>query len=187
MAWTEPKTWLPGAVLTASELNEQLRDNTAHLYETSLPVGGITMFSGDVSTLPSNWKLCDGTAGTPDLRGRFIVGAGDSYSQGDTGGANEVALTAANMPAHVHGSGSLSTSSAGAHTHSMTYRNLSNASGVSQTYVNLSSSSGSGNAGIDAAGAHTHSISGNTSSVGSGLEHENRPPYYALAYIMRVA
>ncbi len=46
--------------------------------------------------------MCDGTLGTPNLRDRFVVGAGDSYSLGATGGANTVILTVAQMPAHTH-------------------------------------------------------------------------------------
>lgn len=54
------------------------------------PSGGffIAMWSGAVNNVPLGWQLCDGTGGTPDLRNRFIVGAGDTYSPGDTGGSN---------------------------------------------------------------------------------------------------
>jgi len=44
------------------------------------------MWKGTVGTIPSGWVLCDGNNGTPDLRSRFIVGAGGSYTPGDTGG-----------------------------------------------------------------------------------------------------
>lgn len=44
------------------------------------------MWSGAVNAIPAGWALCNGENGTPDLRNRFIVGAGDEYSVGDTGG-----------------------------------------------------------------------------------------------------
>ena len=49
-----------------------------------VPSGGIIMWSGD--TIPEGWKLCDGTEGTPDLRDRFVLGAGGSYATGEVGG-----------------------------------------------------------------------------------------------------
>jgi len=45
------------------------------------------MWSGAVLDIPEGWALCDGTQGTPDLRNRFIVGSGDTFSPGDSGGA----------------------------------------------------------------------------------------------------
>jgi hypothetical protein len=70
-----------------------------------VPVGSIIMWSGTeaaAAAIPNNWKLCDGTNGTPDLRDRFIVGAGNNYDIGDTGGSESVTLTADNLPEHSH-------------------------------------------------------------------------------------
>lgn len=131
-----------------------------------IPTGVIVMWSGSIASIPSGWALCDGTNGTPDLRERFIVGAGGnnpsvdslSYSVGDTGGANSVTLSEAQMPTHNHavyhhagwqGPGANTPGAGG---------------GDTQTYV----------------------IAGVTSSSGSSQPHENRPPYYALAYIMKL-
>ena len=47
----------------------------------------IVPFSGSIISIPSGWTLCDGTNGTPDLQDKFIVGAGDTYNPGITGGA----------------------------------------------------------------------------------------------------
>ena len=52
-----------------------------------VPKGGIIKWSGAVADIPGGWALCDGTNGTPDLRNRFIVGAGDTYNPNDTGGS----------------------------------------------------------------------------------------------------
>ncbi|MBW3015323.1 hypothetical protein KY330_02800 [Candidatus Woesearchaeota archaeon] len=65
-----------------------------------LPIGTISPFY--LSTCPEGWSLADGTDGTPDLRDRFIVGAGSSYALGDTGGEDYHTLTIAEMPSHTH-------------------------------------------------------------------------------------
>ena len=185
--------------------------------DSSPPIGAVLMYSGSIASLPSSWKLCDGTNGTPDLRDRFIVGAEGAYDQGDTGGADDVTLTTAQMPGHnhsgpshshstpnhSHSSGSLSAGSAGAHTHGLQYTSVSLASPGTSRIIPNDSGALTANSVINSSGAHTHSISGSTSSTnggdtgesgtgntgnaGGGEAHENRPPYYALAYIMRVA
>lgn len=58
------------------------------------PVGGIIMFSGNTATLPTNWKVCDGSNGTPNLRDRFIVGAGTTYTAGTQGGSPDAVVVA---------------------------------------------------------------------------------------------
>lgn len=65
-------------------------------------MGGIIMWSGAVSNIPGGWALCDGTKGTPDLRDKFVIGAGNAYAEGATGGAPTHLLTAAEMPSHTH-------------------------------------------------------------------------------------
>jgi hypothetical protein len=109
----------------------------------AVPSGVITMWSGSVVSIPSGWLLCDGTNGTPDLRDRFIVGAGGTYTVNDTGGADSVQLSGSEMPSHSHGSGSLHTDSDGNHSHG----------GTAET-AGSHGHSGS----TDTAGAHTHRI-----------------------------
>lgn len=180
-----------------------------------IPSGLISMWSGAINTIPSDWALCDGTNGTPNLIDRFIVGAGDKYAIGDTGGADSVALTTAQLPSHSHGSGTLSVASAGSHshgsgtlstnttgshTHTFNGRNqltdgystlAKGAPGymLSQTSASTSSD-GSHSHTISgstaSSGSHSHTISGATATSGSDQAHENRPPYYALAYIMKI-
>ena len=155
------------------------------------PSGGIIMWSGSLASIPAGWVLCDGTSGTPDLRGRFIVGAGDgSYAVGDTGGQDTVTLTANQIPSHNH-TFSGTTSTAGAHTHTHNDGSVLKASNNNEVSYTASTSNLSGNPSgttqsTNSSGSHSHTFSGTTSSVGSGQSHENRPPYYALAYIMKV-
>lgn len=177
---------------------------------TSLvPSGVIMMWSGATSAIPSGYVLCNGSNSTPDLRGRFVIGAqgdsGNTYDVGDTGGATSVTLSTSNMPAHTH-SFSGTTSSAGAHTHSVSdpghSHHLSyysagdggdgggaasgndsyNNSGNSQ---NLGTNSATTGISINSGGAHTHTVSGTTGSNGSGSAVSTVPPYYALCYIMK--
>jgi hypothetical protein len=51
-----------------------------------IPAGGIIMWSGSIGAIPTGYYLCDGQNGTPDLRDRFVVGAGNTYAVGNTGG-----------------------------------------------------------------------------------------------------
>ena len=151
---------------------------------TGIPSGVILLWSGSTGNIPSGWYLCNGSNGTPDLRNRFLVGAGDDYSVGNTGGSDSVTLSTANLPSHNH-SISLNTGS-DSHTHSFTGALHPSGSGPEQnqsggpedrTNFNYSRTTGSD--------SHSHSISGNTGNTGSGSAHENRPRYYALCYIMK--
>jgi hypothetical protein len=76
-----------------------------------VPIGAIVLWSGATDVIPPGWVICDGNNGTPDLRGKFVVGAGDAYAVNDTGGADEVDIS------HVHTVGTLVNDSQGAHTH----------------------------------------------------------------------
>lgn len=59
----------------------------------TIPAGTICLWHGSSDTIPANWALCNGENGTPDLRDRFVVGAGNSYSVGTTGGTATESLT----------------------------------------------------------------------------------------------
>jgi microcystin-dependent protein len=172
-----------------------------------VPSGVIVMWSGSTASIPSGWLLCDGTSGTPDLRDRFVVGAGSTYAVAATGGANTVTLDATQIPSHTHTfSGSTSaagshshsgsTSTNGAHTHGMVaaaYPDTFNSTQYvpSNTvvgnfgYRDWTDGNHSHSLSINAVGDHTHSVSGTTAGAGGGAAHENRPPYFALAYIMK--
>ena len=150
-----------------------------------IPKGLITMWSGSITNIPTGWALCNGQNGTPNLTDRFMVAAGGKYNVGSTGGADSVTLTTAQIPSHSHGSGTLTTSTDGSHTHvikpSLGYlgRAGTGAEDMLKYYSGTTTSTETG-------GAHSHSISGTTSNAGNGNSHENRPPYYALAYIMKL-
>ena len=148
---------------------------------TIFTTGMIMMFTG--STAPSGWAFCDGNNGTPDLRNRFIVGAGSTYSVGATGGHNEITLTTHQMPQHNH-------SFSGSQSHSHSFRgvggndhNDSERNAVVMRNDNNTMYTASSPSGVQSA---TVTISGTTHQQGGGAAHENRPPYYALSYIMKL-
>jgi microcystin-dependent protein len=138
-----------------------------------VPIGGIILWDGYLANIPSGYALCDGTNGTPDLRNKFIVGAGltlgaattfafaDNYATsgtgyyaiGATGGKDRHVLSIAELARHYHT--------------------------VNGAYI-------SGHDGNNP--QQTTQMSNNqTSSAGSDYAHENRPTYYALAFIKRIA
>ena len=67
-----------------------------------IPAGLICMWSGSSSNIPNGWALCNGNNNTPDLRDRFVLGAGKNYSVGAIGGEKEVILTIAKIPSYNH-------------------------------------------------------------------------------------
>jgi microcystin-dependent protein len=161
---------LDGAVTTAKIANSSV--TTAKLAPgVAIPTGVIVMWSGSTSNIPSGWALCNGANGTPDLRDRFVVGAGLNYNPGNTGGSNSVTLTEGQMPYHNHGI------SDPGHYHS------------AGPFVpgGQSSVGGGGNISSGAVTLNTDiKTTGITvNSTGGSQAHENRPPYYALAYIMK--
>lgn len=158
-----------------------------------IPIGGIIIWSGAENMIPNNWHLCDGTNGTPDLRNRFVIGAGNNYEINEVGGTDSVKLTISNLPSHNHSASlnlsGLTTNSAGAHTHPV-YKYMTTRQ-VSMDETLGAYSYGYGTVNIPTSGAHTHTISGSGTvsigNTGSGEAFDNMPPYYALCYIMKIA
>ncbi len=143
-----------------------------------VPSGVIWIWNGAAGAVPEGWALCDGSNGTPDLRGRFVLGCSDDYAQGSVGGEEEHKLVAAEMPSHSHvqrvTTSPTSTSSAAV----TQYRRITGTQTTSTAYTYATGSTASAST-----GART-TVS--TAASGSGNAHNNMPPYYALCYIMKL-
>ena len=123
-----------------------------------VPVGFIGLWSGALNAIPRGWALCNGQNGTPDLRDRFVVGAGSTYAVNAKGGEATHYLATSEMPSHSHGI--CSSSGRGTLIESATYtESHTDANGSARFW---------------------------TGYEGGGQAHENRPPYYALCYIMKI-
>lgn len=129
--------------------------------------GGMTIPRGVIweyyppedGSIPDGWAICDGTNGTPDLRDRFILGAGTKYTVGETGGEEEVTLTVDQMPRHnhpipLHGG---------------------DAAGTQYTFNTTKTNDSS---------TVFNTISSN--NTGFSQPHPNMPPYYVLVRIMKL-
>lgn len=178
------------AGVTATELQyldgvtSSIQTQLTNLSTTLMPSGAIILWSGAANAIPSGFVLCDGTNSTPDLRDRFVVGAGSTYAVGDTGGAASVSLTEANLPAHSH----TATVTDPGHTHTTSGRLVDSFDGGSDDYVMAdltTTGSTDDTQETSTTNSATTGISVALSSTGSGSAHENRPPYYALCYIMK--
>jgi hypothetical protein len=148
---------------------------TAFVMYNGVPSGGIIMWSGAIISIPSGWYLCDGTNGTPNLQDRFIVGAGNAYFVGATGGSTDATLvshthtatSSVTDPGHSHISDSNGAPNGGGAGAALTY-----GQGNHPGHPTLSASTGI-------------SIATTVSTEGSSATNANLPPYYALAYIMK--
>lgn len=137
------------------------------LTQRDAPVGAIVMQSVSATALGDDWKVCDGTDGTPDMRGYFVYGG-----TGVNGGAESHSHTSPN------------TESAGGHTHNVSV--LTN----EQDEDDLSGSSGTG---VPVARKHTHSATAQSSTGGAhthgvGVSGTDTvlPPYIQLYYVQRL-
>ena len=195
---------LANGAITSDKIADGAIDASKLSIGAVMPKGSILMWSGAIDgngnpvidgEPDTNWHICDGTDGTPDLADRFIVGAGGTYTVGDTGGSDTQTLTVANMPMHSHDF-SASTSVIGDHfhSHSYFYRDYSFWSaqyqeGIGTSHTLLGGATAQDHTGggdTSLAGSHSHTVSGTTNSSGSGQSFSILPSYYALAYIMYV-
>jgi hypothetical protein len=136
-----------------------LADTMTNLQSTLLPTGMIMMWNSP--NPPEGWGMCNGEGGKPDFRNRFPVGAGGNYTYGEKGGADTVTLTVAEIPAHSHG----------------------------QKLCDMNDNNGTK---YPAGGDDNRGCGGfiedakYIESTGGGDEHENRPPYLAVYYIIKL-
>jgi len=145
-----------------------------------IPTGVIVMWSGSIATIPSGWALCNGSNGTPDLRNQFIIGASvdvDGQSQTGITGANTKTggTKDAIVISHTH------TVTDPGHTHSY---DMGGGNGTVGVYEYFGSTPY--NASLSTGDIKNASTGITIQSTGSSGTNANLPPYYALAYIMKL-
>ncbi|QNB14300.1 hypothetical protein G5S35_22440 [Paraburkholderia tropica] len=201
----------PGVANSDALTVAQLKD-----YE---PIGTIKLWSGTPANIYGafgpNWVLCNGQNGTPNLMDKFVIGAGNAYASGATGGTTSYTLSVANMPVHSHGindPGHNHGVNDPGHNHGV--NDPGHAHGFVVTAYNTDSNGqgaltgGSQNIGWD--GQYNGTTNGSGTGIwlnasgtgiwlngsGTGISVQNAgsgaaltiiPPYYALCYVMKIA
>ena len=190
---------LDGATGTSGQVLVSSGSSATPTWGSGFPTGGIILWSGSTGSIPSGWALCNGSSGTPDLRNRFVVGAGSTYAVDATGGSAD-----ATIPSHTHtatttvstktgldgtltlinrGGSSYNNSLMRANSGSVTTTNQGNSVGYGEGWEG---EGGSGSSKATFTLNHDHSATTSVSSAGSSATNANLPPYYALAYIMKL-
>jgi len=141
-------TFSPTTTIQSGQVNQNFTDLVNYINNTVAVPDMVIGWKGAVGSIPTGWTLDN------DLKDKFIVGAGNSYAVGATGGKNTHALSIAELPAHAH---------------------------EVQLYKHAETS------GTRAEGTGSLTTQGkiSTANQGSGTAHENRPPYYSLAWIRK--
>jgi microcystin-dependent protein len=174
-----------GGLMLESDANGNLSTSA------TLPIGAIIMWCNNANTVPKGWQICDGTNGTPDLRGKFAIGTAsdtDPFPPNSTGGSASVMIQPDNLPAHRHA------------LPMYPGNNLSNANSITNV-VNENTSlfvDGNGSPNGRAFVSNTPSYNTNSSingtwgyttfsGSGSQTPISTLPPYLSVYYIMKMA
>jgi len=164
-------------IQTSSGSSVQTLDNIYPILQNapssapSVPSGCILIWSGSTGSIPSGWQLCDGTNGAPDLRNSFILGAGNTYSVGQTGGSTDAIVVSHTHTATVTDPG---------HVHTI---NEGNGTGTTSPTILRGEVGGTQN--LFPTNTATTGITVANATAGVSGSGANMPPYYALAFIMK--
>jgi hypothetical protein len=140
---------------------------------TPIPSGGILLWSGSIGSIPAGYVLCNGNNGTPDLRDRFVVGAGSTYAVDATGGSADAIVVS-----HTHTATSVVTDPGHAHLYGNTVVQIQSGNNATQLQANpVSVSTDTAVTGI--------TVATTNANAGTSGTNANLPPYYALCYIMK--
>ena len=137
--------------------------------------GMIILWYGDTTNVPGGWVLCNGSNSTPDLRDRFVIGAGNNFTAGNTGGSNSVTLSTSNLPSHRHFVVS----------NDLGGQNRTNSNVSANNQVRKGTGAGNLYESYNLASTGSDAAAGRSSAVGSGTPFDNKPNYHALCYIMK--
>ena len=171
--------------------------------DASLPDGTIVAYGG--TSAPSGWQLCNGGSAStsalqtvlgqstvPDLRDRFIIGAGNSYSRHNTGGSKDATLVSHSHTINNHTHSFSASTTGGNHVHQYIDQYVVINNGY-RPWPASNNDCAQRNINTSGSGSHSHSISGTTgnpsntgtNSQGSSATNANLPPYYDLIYIIK--
>jgi len=179
--WTDFPAGQENGIFVTVELLQQIINNTTNIYERvmvleslkggGVPVGGIMLWKGSYASIPDGYQLADGTNGTPDLRGRFLMGI--ASTEGD-----DNLLETGGETSHINALGTLAAAST--HTHTVYLNNSSAVVAVGAGYTGGAhpSHNHSWSAVTNAGGAHTH--------AGSYTAADHLPPYTMYYWIVRI-
>jgi hypothetical protein len=162
---------------TSSDVTIQTYDNLYGIVgatpppATPIPAGGIFLWSGSIGSIPAGYVLCNGSNGTPDLRDRFVVGAGSTYAVNATGGSADAVVVTHTHAATVTDPG-----------HLHTYTRAGGTDIVSGGGITIQTNN---NPSTQNTGSVTTGISVSNANAGVSGTNANLPPYYALCYIMK--
>jgi len=166
-------------IQTSAAVTLQTLDNLYPILQTaptstpSLPTGAIILWSGSLGSIPTGYVICDGTNSTPDLRDRFVIGAGSTYAVAATGGSADAIVVT-----HTHTATSTVTDPGHSHVGTVGSGPGGCAGGGNPVPTGtITTSTATATTGITVA---TTNANAGTSGTGANL-----PPYYALAYIMK--
>lgn len=178
---TTTETEMDYLVGVTSNIQSQLDDIQAG----EVPVGGIVSYTGVFGNIPSSYRLCDGTNGTPNLVDMFIYDAQNNTQSGQTGGsADQAIVDHSHTATHGHTN---STGSVGNHTHNLILNEP--AFGVPPPVATKGGATNATHT-VDSGGGHTHSLSVGSTQVtvqsGASGTGKNLPPFYTFAFIMRI-
>jgi hypothetical protein len=140
---------------------------------TPIPTGGILLWSGSIGSIPAGYVLCNGNNGTPDLRDRFIVGAGSTYAVDATGGSADAIVVS-----HNHTATSVVTDPG----HNHQFNILNTIANGNNAYTATGGQVGTGTVTTETTGI---TVATTNTAAGTSGTNANLPPYYALCYIMK--
>lgn len=184
-------------ILINDPTTNSTKDTDWKLY-SMMEKGFIISFYGREEDVPTGWHICDGTNGTPDLRDRFILGAGNNYKANDTGGSKDNTISIPQLPKHDHevnGSTKPNDGAIGKFTAMVRpdypgkYRDgygIVTAESRSDSKVKSGDHDTDWLTNYSINIAHYHKFSTKTNLVGNGEPVNNMPPYYALFFIMKI-
>ena len=160
---------LDGSAGTSGQVMVSAGSGNTPTWGNAFVAGMIMLWSGSTGSIPSGWLLCNGSSGTPDLRNRFVVGAGSTYAVNAVGGSADAIVVS--------------------HSHTATVTDPGHTHVISRIFIESGINAFDYGGGLVGTSVNTQSSVTNitvaNSTTGSSGTNANLPPYYALAYIMK--